>query len=186
MATTQTIRLWQPQQLNNSGIRRLKLIDADTVKLLPVGIQTNQVSLLPQGDVVLYEFIFPSDLSCVANTALQKTNTGDYYWVQNLGFSLPHIQDEVLLWMQSNVFNKWLAITEAYNGSIRLFGGTPYGLDLSMQATTGATPKDSNPMSFSLSGEQLYPYHRIPGYEDESIFPTNAGFTHGFSLAFES
>lgn len=186
MATTQTSQIWQPQQLNNSGIRRLKIVDSRSVTLLPVGVNTNKVSLLPTGAVELFEFIFPSDLSCVATTALLRKESGYPYWTQNVSFTLPHLQNEVLNWAGSNAEAQWLLIAEDYNEITRLMGGSRHGLDMSFQASTGAMPNAENPMAFTFTGEQLQPYQELPGYDDSMIFPVTPGFTYGFSLAFEA
>ncbi|WP_149242585.1 hypothetical protein [Dyadobacter sp. 32] len=186
MATTQTSQIWQPQQLNLSGIRRLKLVDAESFLLRPLGHNTNKVALVQLTDVEFYEFIFPSDLSCVATTSLGKKESGYPYWVQNISFTLPHVQDDVIKWAAQKAEVRWLLITEAYNGSTRLLGGSPHGLDMTFQATTGSAPKEENPMAFGFTSEQLHPYLEVPGYDDAVLFPESAAFTYGFSLAFEA
>jgi hypothetical protein len=80
----------------------------------------------------------------------------------------------------------WLAIAEDYNGSTRLLGGLPQGLNLSFQGTTGNGPKDANPMGFTFSAEQLMPFLQLPSYEDATLFPNNAAFSYGFSTGFNS
>ena len=67
-----------------------------------------------------------------------------------------------------------------------MMGGKPKGLDWNMQASTGSTPKDVNPQTFAFAAEQLVPYLEVAGYEDSVLFPGSAGYTYGFSLAFES
>lgn len=183
MGIIETKQIWWPQQLNSSGIRRLKIIDSRSVKILPF---LRGASLFPIHDVVMYEFIFPSDLPCVASFTLSKKDTGATFWNQNITCTLPHIQDQILAWAYDNAQVQWLAIVESNNGSVRLMGGCPKGLDWNLQASTGGSPKDVNPQTLSFGGEQLLPYMEVAGYEDDMLFPTNSGYTYGFSLAFEA
>lgn len=183
---TQTKRIWQQQLINSSGIRRLKIVDTRTVQLIHSFNIKNKVTLVPKGDVTMYEFIFSSDLNCIATASLSKKESGSAFWVQNISFTLPHNQNEVIQWVVEHAQVQWLVISEDHHGIVRVFGGVPNGLDFSFAASSGANPKDNNPQSFTFSGESLQPYLNISSYEDSVLFSSESAYTYGFSLAFES
>lgn len=180
MTTVDSIQPWEQKLLNQSGIRRLKLVDARKLLALPF------LGLVPQEDLVFYEFIFPSDLSCTATIQRVEKDTGSVFWNSNIYFSLPHISDELVNWVVENDDVLWIAIAEDYNGLCRFFGGFKEGLQMSFQATTGGGPTAQNPMDFSFGAEQLLPYKSLPAYEDNILFQNTAGFSYGFSLGFNS
>lgn len=180
MTNVDSIQPWEPKLLNQSGIRRLKIVDARLLLVLPF------MGLVPQGDLVFFEFTFPSDLSCTATIQRVEKETGSVFWVPTIGFSLPHISDDMVSWAIENANTLWIAISEDYNGICRFFGGFQEGLRLSFQATTGESPNSQNPMEFSLSAEQILPYKLLPAYEDEILFQNTAGFSYGFSTGFNS
>lgn len=182
MAIVTTTQPWEQKTLNQSGIRRLKFVNANAVAVL----RFLPYPIVPQQDFVFYEFVFPFDIPCLATTTRQIKETGSAFWVQQISFTLPHISDMLTEWAQENAQTLWLAIAEDYNGITRAFGGTLEGLRMSFQASTGSGPKDSNPMGFVLAADQLLPYVTLPSYEDEILFPNNAGFTYGFSIGFNS
>jgi len=179
MTTISTNAAWQLRPLNQSGIRRLKLAGAAALMLAP-----GQV--IPQTSFVFYEFVFPSDLSCVASFTRKETERGSVFWTQTISFNLPHLADGLVAWIAQNKTTDWVAITEDYNGVCRAFGGQPDGLRLGFQATTGAGPRDANPMAFQLTGDQLEAYHLLPDYADDVLFAPGAGFSYGFSTGFNS
>lgn len=181
MVTTQTAQIWNPKRLNQSGIRRLKIVDADLMDL------SDKNDLVPQVNAILYEFIFPSDLSCTATIQRQKKeSTGAVWWDQSVSFSLPHISNSIVMWAANNDETLWLAIAEDYNGITRLYGTPGDGLTMSFGATTGSGPRSSNPMNFSFEAEQLLPFIELPSYEDNILFPSKAAFSYGFSTGFNS
>ena len=187
MTTVNSSQPWQQRLLNQSGIRRLKIVDADLVTVLLGHYDgTLNAIIVPQEDVTFYEFIFPSDLSCVAGFQRLETESGSVYYTQALSFNLPHISNEISTWSMNTGQTRWLAFTEDYNGECRVWGGAHQGLKLDFSATTGESPRGANPMSFSLSEQQLLPYISIGSYEDNIIFPNNAGFSYGFSTGFNS
>ncbi|GLU54455.1 hypothetical protein Dfri01_39160 [Dyadobacter frigoris] len=151
----------------------------------PISENLNTI-LVPQQNVEFYEFTFPSDLSCVAGFQRQEKETGSISWIQNITFNLPHMSDGMLMWAAMNGQTRWIVFTEDYNGLARVLGGMHQGLKMSFGATTGESPKGTNPMSFSLTEEQLLPYLTIPSYEDNILFPSTAGFSYGFSTGFNS
>lgn len=179
MSTVTSTQPWSQKIPNQSGIRRLKVVDANYILLLRSG-------LVPQLDFIFFEFIFPSDLSCVATTSRQVRESGSVHWNQSISFNLPHMSDEMVLWVADNPETLWIAIAEDYNGGARAFGGSYEGLKLGFQATTGAGPRDANPMGFTFSGEQLIPFKTLPAYDDHVLFPNGAGFSYGFSIGFNS
>jgi len=179
MATVTSSQPWEQKQLNQSGIRRLKIVDADMLLVL-------NNWLIPQNDFIFYEFIFPSDLSCIASFGRQLKESGSPFWNQNISYALPHVSDMLVMWAAENAYKLWIVIAEDYNGITRAFGGSCEGLKMSFQATTGNGPRDTNPMSFAFSAEQLAPYIILPDYEDNILFPNGAGFSYGFSTGFNS
>ena len=181
MVTVTSHQPWEPKQLNQSGIRRLKIVDADSLLILKFSQE-----LVPQNDFVLYEFIFPADLSCVATIQRQEKDTGSVFWTMNISFSLPHMNDQLVLWVADHSNTLWLAIAEDYNGDCRVFGGLHEGLKFAFQTTTGGAPKGTNPMAFAFSGEQLLPYLPLASYEDTALFPNDAAFSYGFSTGFNA
>lgn len=188
MTTVNSSQPWQQRLLNQSGIRRLKLVDADLMVALlafPYDGTLNAI-LVPEQNVTFYEFIFPSDLSCVASFQRQETESGSVFYSQSLAFNLPHLSNEMSTWSMITGQTRWLAFTEDYNGECRVWGGALDGLKLSFSATTGESPRSGNPMSFALSEQQLLPYISISSYEDNILFPNNAGFSYGFSTGFNS
>jgi hypothetical protein len=180
MSNVTSTQPWELRELNQSGIRRLKLVDARLLLALPF------LGLVPQQDLVFYEFIFPSDLSCAATVQRVERETGSVFWNSSIAFNLPHISDELVTWAAENGDVLWIIITEDYNGFFRFFGGLQEGMRMSFQATTGGGPTAQNPMAFNFSAEQLLPYKSIPAYEDNILFQNTAGFSYGFSLAFNS
>ncbi|WP_031527012.1 hypothetical protein [Dyadobacter crusticola] len=180
MQTIFTTQPWQPLPLNQSGIRRLKITSSNNLFVFP------SVGLVPQSSFKFYEFIFPSDLSCVASVQKQKAESGSIFWQVQISFSLPHFLDSITEWVVTNAQTQWILIAEDYNGTCRAFGGTPDGLDFAFQATTGSGPRDANPMVFTFSGNQLAPFFPLLAYEDSDIFPNDAAFSYGFSIGFNS
>ena len=180
MTTVTSNQPWEQRQLNRSGIRRLKLVDANSLYVFP------HFGLIPQKDLTFFEFIFPADLSCSATFQLQNKETGSTFWAVNINFSLPHLQDPLVAWITSNEKTLWIAIAEDYNGMSYAFGGMHEGLKLNLQATTGNGPRDTNPMAFTLGAEQLRPYTPLPDYEDSELFSNTAGFSYGFSTGFNA
>ena len=180
MTNVDSIQPWQPKQLNQSGIRRLKIVDARLLLTLPF------IGLVPQGDLVFYEFIFPSDLSCTATFQRVEKETGSVFWTTSIGFNLPHISDEMVSWAAENANTLWIAIFEDYNGVTRFCGGFQEGMRMSFQATTGGSPSGQNPMVFAFSAEQMLPYKLLPAYDDNILFQNTAGFSYGFSTGFNS
>ena len=180
MSNVTSTQPWELRELNQSGIRRLKLVDARLILALPT------FGLVPKKDLEFFEFIFPSDLSCSATVQRSERDTGSVFWNVSIGFTLPHMSDELVSWVDDNSDALWIAITEDYNGFCRFFGGWQEGLRLSFQATTGSGPTAQNPMAFNLSAEQLIPYKSLPAYEDKILFQNTAGFSYGFSLGFNS
>ncbi|WP_439555055.1 hypothetical protein [Dyadobacter sp.] len=180
MPIIETNQPWQLRPLNQSGIRRIKLVSADTLKFFP------SAGLVPQTSFVFYEFIFPSDLPCIATVQQQESPTGQIFFAQSISFSLPHFSDLLIQWIARERNTDWLVIAEDNNEITRLFGGVPDGLRLSLQGNTGAGRRDTNPISFSLTGQQLTPYTLLADYQDQILFPNNAGFSYGFSTGFNS
>jgi hypothetical protein len=181
MTAVTSSQLWQPKRLNQSGIRRLKIVDASALLVLKL-----RGELVPQRDFILYEFIFPADLSCSASIQRQVKDTGAVFWIQTITFNLPHIADAMVQWAADHAQTRWLAIAEDYNGFTNLYGGCPEGLLCAFQATTGSGPRDVNPMSFTFSAEQLLPYLPLATYNDDDLFPSEASFSYGFSTGFNS
>lgn len=188
MTTVNSSQPWQQRLLNQSGIRRLKFVNAELMLVAPAYPLSENLNtiLVPQENVEFYEFTFPSDLSCVASFQRQQKESGSAFWIQTLAFNLPHMSDGMLTWAAMNAQTRWILFAEDYNGHARVLGGMHEGLQMGFGATTGESPRGTNPMSFSLSGEQLLPYLTIPSYEDNILFPNNAGFSYGFSTGFNS
>jgi len=178
MSTVTTSQPWQQKQLNQSGIRRLKIVDADLVDV--VGSD-----LIPMQDCKIYEFVFPSDLSCTATVTRQTTESAAIFWAINISFDLPHMSDDMILWAAETDKIKWLLISEDYNGYSRCYGGLPEGLELRFQATGGARPAAANPMNFSFIGNQIVPFTTLSGYDDNDLFNLDGGFSSGFSGGFK-
>lgn len=179
MTTVSSVQPWQLRELNQSGIRRLKLVEADALLYLP------PVGLVPQKSFEFFEFIFPVDIPCQASFEKKVTESLSGYWSQAVSYSLPHLSDELTHWVEANKTTQWCVLTEDYNGVARMFGGMSEGLNLAFQGSTGTGPKDANPLSFSFSGDQLAPYIYLPSYEDSVLFPAG-GFSYGFSIGFNS
>ena len=179
---TTTKSIWAPRELNISGIRRLKLISAYDVDIQQTEFSGN---ITPNRDIEIFEFVFPADLTCQASWSLQGKDTGSNYWSVQISFELPHENLQIMSWVQDTMHQEWIAILELNNGPTRLMGGLPSGLKMNIGATTGSTRRSSNATSINLQAEQLIPYLELVGYENEQLFP-EAGFTHGFSYAFES
>lgn len=183
MATAQTNQLWEQIELNRAGLRRIKLIDADTVAVLAF-VPFPIVPL--SGDLVLYEFVFPDKIGAGLTLQRQRTATGAAYWKQAVKFSLPHFSDVVASWLFDNPDTRWIAITEDYNLVTRLITGPGNrGLALTAEGTTGNGPADRNLMSFALEADSYYYGKVLPSYEDDVLFSC-AGFSYGFSLGFHS
>lgn len=178
MTAVNSLFLWAPIELNQSGIRRLKFLDADLVSFLP-----HSTELIPLADLVFYEFIFPKDLACIASFQRQTKDTGAAFWLTRVSFSLPHINNQILQWVADNPRTEWLAIAEDYNGNVRALGGSPGGLVLTFDANTGARPGDTNPMAFALSAEQLTPFMPLTSYENSDLF-TSGEFDYSFDFSF--
>lgn len=178
MTAVNSLSPWAPIDLNQSGIRRLKLLDADLVSLV-----AQNAELIPLADLVFYEFIFPKDLACIASFQRQTKDTGAAFWLASVSFSLPHINNQILQWVADNPRTEWLAIAEDYNGNVRALGGNPGGLVLSFEANTGARPGDTNPMAFILAAEQLTPFTPLASYENSDLF-TSGEFDYSFDFSF--
>lgn len=179
MTTVSSVQPWQLRELNQSGIRRLKLVDATSLLYVP------GVGLVPQKSFEFFEFIFPADLSCQASFERKVTESLSGYWSQLVSYSLPHLSDELAQWVGAKEKTQWCVLTEDYNGVPRMFGGMFEGLNLAFQGNTGSGPKDVNPLTFSFSGDQLAPYIYLASYEDSVLFPAG-GFSYGFSIGFNS
>ena len=139
--------------------------------------------LIPLGPITLYEFTFPSDLSCSASFQRQYADSGSGFWIQTISFFLPHLSNDLLEWAFEHRDTEWMIISEDYNGEVRASGGIPDGLRLDFQASTGAGPTAANPMQFAFSGRQLRPFTPIASYDDDILFPAGE-FDYGFDLDF--
>lgn len=178
MEKISTSQPWQQQILNQSGIRRFKIADARSILVVNEGV-------VPVGNIDFYEFIFPSDMSCVANIQLQHSEGGTPYWKSSITCALPNLTDEMVMWIHEHSNVLWMMIAEDYNHRTRIFGSSAKGLSLGFQATTGVAPKDTNPMNIAFTADQLVPYKILPAYEDNVLFP-EGGFSYGFSTGFYS
>ncbi|MCE6987486.1 hypothetical protein [Dyadobacter sp. CY323] len=178
MAAITSFLPWEPIPLNQSGIRRLKIVNSDRVSILRPDIE-----LIPVADLVFYEFIFPNDLACIASFQRRFSGSGAAYWVASVSFTLPHINNQIISWVANNPTTEWLLIAEDYNGHVRVIGGDPTGLIMEFQSTTGAGPGAQNPMVFSFSAEQIFPFVTLPEYENEALFP-DSEFDFSFDFSF--
>lgn len=178
MAAVNSLSPWAPIDRNQSGIRRLKLVDADSVSFL-----SPNAELIPLEDLVFYEFIFPKQLACVASFQRQTKETGGAFWLTSVSFSLPHINNQILNWVADNPNTEWVAIAEDYNGNVRALGGRPGGLVFDFDGNTGARPGDANPMNFALAAEQLAPFTSLASYENADLF-TSGEFDYSFDFSF--
>lgn len=184
MGTAQSNQLWEQIQLNRAGLRRIKLIDADTVTVLgflPFPLVPATTPLL------LYEFVFPDKIGAGLTLQRQRTGAGAAYWKQSIKFSLPHFSDVVASWLDAHPDTRWLAIAEDNNLVTRLLVGPGNrGLALAAEGTTGLGQTDRNLMSFALEGDSASPGRILPSYEDDLLFASGSAFSYGFSLGFHS
>lgn len=178
MTAVTSLSPWAPIDLNQSGIRRLKLVDADSVSIL-----SPNAELIPKADLVFYEFIFPKALACVASFQRQLNESGAAYWAVTLSFTLPHSTNQIMEWAAGNPNTEWFIIAEDYNDNVKAFGGSTGGLALTCQGTTGARPGDINPVSFNLTANQLVPYTSLASYENADLF-TSGEFDYSFNFSF--
>lgn len=186
----QSQKIWEQRGLNTRSVRRLKLVsDADlsiTTQVPGQSWNINFAQLVPLRSFTGIEFIFPRDISCGLTFQRQISPAGSIFWRQTINFSLPMITEAVMAWIAQHPQTKWIAITEDYNLDIRVLGGEGNGLDLAVNATTGQSKGDANPIGFGLTCDQLHPYHRLGSYDDNVLFPNAAGFSYGFSIGFNS
>jgi hypothetical protein len=184
MATAQSNQLWEQTPLNRAGLRRLKLIDAETVNVLAF----LPLPLVPRASpLVSYEFVFPDKISAGLSLQRQRTGSGTAFWKQSIKFSLPHFSDVVASWLDAHPDTRWIAIAEDNNLITRLLTGPGNrGLALALEGTTGTGQGDRNAMSFLLEGDSVAAARILPSYADDQLFPAGAGFSYGFSLGFHS
>lgn len=153
--------VWNPQQINRSGIRRLRLVDAYKIE---IDFVTSGIKAL--SDIEVYEFTFPKEVTAGFVSNKQPHENGQHIWQQTLSFALPQMNETLMQWFEAFQQTRWVAIIEDQNMNCYLLGGEKdLGLELTTNITTGQGLADRNISSLSFQANQLRPLAHIDNFE---------------------
>lgn len=179
------------QVLNVGGIRRLRLIDAASVKILdparfPTGLGGQQlaaVNVAVDADAVVTDWLLLPETSEMAVN--YEYGPHGYQYDTTINWEIPGSATyEVLNWLANNGARKWVALAEDRNGGCYVAGETGNGMRLRVVQVTGKKRVDTNRFVLTLSGRMTHACWLLDSLDQVGTFAPE--FDLSFDLSFNS
>ncbi|RCR69432.1 hypothetical protein [Larkinella punicea] len=182
-------------QMNAGGIRRLRLIQADQLKIIrPDRFPLPGLAGYPDYTLSDQHLIFAAGASLTdieimpAYADFKEDADSDShgtFYKPSIQLTLPKIRPAVAIWIQRNLAVRWIAFIADRNGFFRCLGTPEQPLRMAISQGTGSG-SGRNQTALTFSGNVQQPAYFLEGVENEDLFNLLADFDESFSFDFNS